>query len=231
MFGVASLAFSLVFGPSAATCTVAKSSPATTCRANVVVCPKCLAEDSAAAHQTRPPVAASQRARWQALALKTCAIHLTQLLAVEKDMTPRTMHDWSHCIGKVLPDLLRLIAAVERARSQASQAISSIAAMVDRTGCSLTDTLPLHVAITDCELFGAVASFGRMPNLKTIADQEWRPVGAAGFDIVAGGQPGIERKLSGPTPTRAPPTRVRRPSSAAGTKFSSSVARTPTSRY
>lgn len=63
-------------------------------RANVV-CPKCLAEDSAAAHQTRPPVAASQRARWQALALKTCAIHLTQLLAVEKDMTPRTMHDWS----------------------------------------------------------------------------------------------------------------------------------------
>lgn len=36
-----------------------------------------------------------------------------------------------------------------------------------------------------------------MPNLKTIADQEWRPAGAAGFDIVAGGQPGIERLLEG----------------------------------
>lgn len=51
--------------------------------------------------------------------------------------------------------------------------------------CNLNDTLLLQVAITACELFGAVASFSRMPNLKTLADQDWRQAGADGFDIVA----------------------------------------------
>jgi hypothetical protein len=43
----------------------------------------------------------------------------------------------------------------------------------------LLDTLPLHVAIAACELFGAVAAFGRTANLKRLTGEEWRIAGDA----------------------------------------------------
>lgn len=166
-------------------------------RATVVVCPKCLAEDIAAAPQSRPQVVASQRARWQIAALNTCAIHLMPLVVVDKDMTPGTLHDWAHHVGKILPYLPRLVAGA------GTRPLTGFETYVlDRinggpAGPCLIDTLPLHVAIAACELFGAVAAFGRMPNLKTLTDEEWRQAGATGFAIIADGKPGIETFLGG----------------------------------
>ncbi|MHC2280402.1 hypothetical protein ACVME8_007045 [Bradyrhizobium diazoefficiens] len=166
-------------------------------RATVVVCPKCLAEDLAGAPTLRPQVVAYQRARWPIAALKTCSIHLTPLVVVDKDMTPSTLHDWSHHVGKVLPFLPRLVA---EAGTRPLTALETY--ILDRTNggpaaAGLIDTLPLHVAIEACELFGAVAAFGRTPNLKTLTDEEWRQAGAAGFDIIAADKPGIEAFLAG----------------------------------
>ncbi len=59
----------------------------------------------------------------------------------------------------------------------------------------LLDSMPLHVAIAGCELFGAAASLGRMPNLKALTDDEWRCAGAAGFDILNSGKPAVDTFL------------------------------------
>ncbi|MFC7699498.1 TniQ family protein [Bradyrhizobium sp. GCM10028915] len=166
-------------------------------RATVVVCPKCLAEDLAAAPRARPETVVVQRARWQIAALKTCPTHLAPLVVVDKDMNPRTLHDWSHHISKILPRLPRL--AVDAVRRPLTGFETYV---LNRTngvaaGAGLIDTFPLHVAITACELFGAVAAFGPMPNLKTLTDEEWRQAGAAGVNIIAAGKPGIEAFLAG----------------------------------
>jgi hypothetical protein len=164
-------------------------------RAVVFVCPKCLAEDIAAAPRIRPRIAAFQRAPWQIAALKTCHIHLAPLVAADKDMTPSVMHDWSHHVAKVLPDLARL---ADDADTRALTRFETY--VLDRINGGSTrggpvDGLPLFVAIAACETFGAVATFGRMPNLKTLTDEQWRTAGAAGFDIVGAGKPGIEAFL------------------------------------
>lgn len=165
-------------------------------RATVVVCPKCLAEDLAGAPTSRPQVVAYQRARWPIAALKTCAVHLAQLVVVDKDMTPRTMHDWSHHVAKVLPFLPRLAAEADTRPLTAFEAYVLNRIEGGPAVAGLVDTLPLHVAIAACELFGAVAAFGRTPNLKTLTDEEWRQAGAAGFDIIAAGKTGIDSFLA-----------------------------------
>ncbi|EHR03026.1 TniQ family protein [Bradyrhizobium sp. WSM471] len=166
-------------------------------RATVVVCPKCLAEDVAAGPRSRPQIAAYQRARWQIAAMKTCAIHLAPLAVVDKDMTPSTLHDWSQHVGKILPDLPSLVAEADTRPLTAFETYIFNRTNGVAAGAGLIDTFPLHVAITACELFGAVAAFGRMPNLKTLTEAEWRQAGAAGFDIIANGKPGVEAFLAG----------------------------------
>lgn len=161
-------------------------------RATVVVCPKCLAEDLAGAPTSRPQVVAYQRARWPIAALKTCAIHLAPLVVVDKDMTPSTLHDWSYHVGKVLPFLPRLVAEAGTRPLTAFETYVLFRAEGGPIRGGWIDRLPLHVAIAACELFGAVAVFGRTPNLKNLTDEQWRQAGAAGFDIVADGKPAIE---------------------------------------
>ncbi|MBM7482336.1 TniQ family protein [Bradyrhizobium canariense] len=160
-------------------------------RGAVLVCPKCLAEDIAAAPQSRPQIAAAQRARWQIAALKTCATHLAPLVIADKDMTPGTMHDWSHHVGKVLPDLPRLVAEAGTRPLTGFDTYVLNRLSGGSVRCDLLDTLPLHVVIAACDLFGAVALFGRTPNLNKLVDEEWRAAGGAGFDIFAGGKPSV----------------------------------------
>jgi hypothetical protein len=164
-------------------------------RAAVFVCPKCLAEDIAAAPGIRPRIAAFQRAPWQIAALKTCQIHLAPLVAADKDMTPSVMHDWAHHVGKILPCLPHLAAQAATRPLTLFEAylLDRIDGGSARGG--LIDGLPLFVAIAACETFGAVATLGRMPNLKKLTDEQWRVAAAAGFDILDGGKPGIEAFL------------------------------------
>lgn len=165
-------------------------------RATVVVCPKCMAEDLAGAPASRRHALPFQRAIWLVAALKTCAVHLAPLVIVDKDMTPGTMHDWSHHAGKVLPALPHLVA-----ETGARPLTTFETYLLDRldgrsAGTGLIDTLPLNVAIAACELVGAVATLGRMPNLKKLTDEQRRHASAAGYDVMAGGVPAIEAFLA-----------------------------------
>jgi hypothetical protein len=136
-------------------------------RGTVVVCPKCLAEDLDAAPRSRQPTSApAGRSRPCGPARST-----SRLVVVDKDMTPKTMRDWSHHVGKILPNLTRL--AAETGTRPLTGFETYVLHRVNG-GCArggLIDTLPLHVAIAACELFGAVASFGRIPNLKMLTDE------------------------------------------------------------
>ena len=161
-------------------------------RAAVAVCPKCLAADIAAAPHLRPELAAYQRAIWQIAAVKTCHVHTVSLVVAVKDMTPSLLHDWSYHLGKVLPDLCRLAAEAERRPVTGLENYVVTRVIQGRLAGGLLDTLPLHAAIAACELFGAVAAFGRTVNLKKLGDEEWRVAGGAGFDILADGKPGLE---------------------------------------
>lgn len=82
-------------------------------RATVAICPKCLAGDIADAAGLRAELAPYQRALWQIAAVKTCPIHATPLAVLEKDLTPNLLHDWSHHVAKVLPQLARLVTDAE----------------------------------------------------------------------------------------------------------------------
>jgi hypothetical protein len=163
-------------------------------RQAVAVCPVCLRGDIANS-QLDARLAPFGRSLWQIAASKTCPIHRTPFVVIVNDLTPSTLHDWTYHLAKAAPDLPRLAAeAVERPLTGLE---TYIVERLDRQGQShpVLDALPLHAAIHACELFGAVATLGRTPDLKQLADKQWRIAGAAGFEIFAGGTAAVAEFL------------------------------------
>jgi hypothetical protein len=160
-------------------------------RATVAICPKCLASDIADAPGLRAELAPYQRALWQIAAVKTCPIHTTPLVVLDKDLTPNLLHDWSRHVGKVLPQLARLVSNAETRPLTGLESYVTMRVAHGPVGGRLLDTFALHVAIAASELFGAVATLGRRVNLKRLTDEEWRVAGGAGSDIFAGGSAGV----------------------------------------
>jgi hypothetical protein len=163
-------------------------------RSAVAVCPCCLADDIAAGPSLQPHVAAFGRAIWQIAAVKDCPVHQTPLVIAIKDVTPSKMHDWTQHVANVIPDLPRMLAeAVQRQLTGLETYVVERIAQGPTGG--LLDTFPLHAAIGACELFGAVATLGRTPDLKKMTDDEWRAAGGAGYDIFASGSDGVTEFL------------------------------------
>lgn len=145
----------------------------------------------AGAQQLRPELAPYGRAIWQIAAVKSCHIHTVPLAILNKDLTPGVLHDWSHHVGNV-PPRLPYLADVERRANSGLEYYVITRTTHGLISSGLLDSLPLQVAITACELFGAVALFGRTANRKTLIDEEWRAAGGAGFDILTHGKAGVE---------------------------------------
>jgi hypothetical protein len=164
-------------------------------RQAIAVCPHCLAEDIATS-QSRPSLAPFGRAIWQIAAIKTCAVHGIALSIAVRDRTPSKLHDFAHHVAGVVPDLDRLVAvAVERPVSGLEAYVTG--RLNADAGPQLLDQLPLYVAIGACELFGAVATLGRTPDLKRLTDEQWHAAGGAGFEIFASGEAGVADFLEG----------------------------------
>jgi hypothetical protein len=158
-------------------------------RKNVAVCPACLKDDIAASN-LRPQLAVFGRADWQIDAVKNCAVHDSALIVVSDDMTPGKMHDFAYQVGPVLANLDMLAGQAERRQSTGLETY-----ILNRfEGCRhspLLDSLDLFVAISFCDLLGAVDLFGRTTNLNKMTDEQWRLAGARGFEIADGGDASV----------------------------------------
>jgi hypothetical protein len=165
-------------------------------RAAVAVCPNCLADDIAAAPHLRPHVAVYGRSISQIDAIKTCPVHSVPLAVIAEDLTPHTLHDFSHHVGKAIASIGRLAGQAEH-RLPTDLENYVVARLDGGRNSPFLDSLELHAAIKFAEMTGAVELFGRTPNLKGLSDEEWRQAGAAGFEIVNGGPVAIGAFLSG----------------------------------
>lgn len=164
-------------------------------RAAVTVCPQCLARDIAAAPRLQPQLGAIGRSIWQFNVVKTCPVHSIPLIPIAENLDIRMRHDFAYHIGTVASRLGRM---AEKAVLRPLTLLERY--VVDRlegarTSSPFLDGLELHAAIRFSETVGAVAIFGRTANLTKLSDDEWRFVGAAGFEIAAGGQGPIEAFL------------------------------------
>jgi hypothetical protein len=162
-------------------------------RKRVAVCPHCLAEDIAKSNR-QPHLAVHGRAIWQIDCIKTCPIHRTALVGITDDMTPATLHEFTHHVAPVLPSLSKL--GDQAVRRELTGLEDYVLKRLDGARqAPFLDELALFVAIKLCEMLGAVDLFGRTANLKRLSDEQWRLAGAAGFVIAAGGAAAISAFL------------------------------------
>jgi hypothetical protein len=162
-------------------------------RKRVAVCPYCLAEDIANSDH-RPHLAVYGRAIWQIDAIKSCPVHQSALVEIADDMSPTTLHEFTHHVAPVLLNLAILAdQAVDRKLTGLENYV--LARLDGVQEAPFLDSQVLFVAIKLCEMLGAVELFGRTANLRRLSDEQWRLAGAAGFVIAAGGAPAISGVL------------------------------------
>jgi hypothetical protein len=165
-------------------------------RLRVRVCPRCLQEDIGARPDLAPHLAAYNRGPWAIEAVKTCPRHNLGLVAVSIDPAPNSMHDFVQHVSPALGRLDRLIKKAPRRRPSGLETYV-LARLAGEHISPFLDGLELHAAIKTAEMIGAVAVFGRTPNLRRLSDDDWWRAGAAGFEIAAAGVPAIGGFLTG----------------------------------
>ncbi len=165
------------------------------CRVRVRVCPRCLQEDIGARPNFAPRVAVYNRGPWLIEAVKTCPRHNLGLVEVSNDAAPNDLHDFVHHVSPVLGGLDQL---AERALRRPPNGLENyiMARLGGERRVPFLDSLELYVAIKTCEMIGAVAAFGRTPNLRRLTGDDWWRAGGAGFAIAAGGVPATEAFLT-----------------------------------
>jgi hypothetical protein len=110
-------------------------------------------------------------------------------------LNPNALHDFTHHVAGAVPRLETLLADSE-SRKLSGLERYILARLKGDAGPAFLDAQPLYVAIKTREMIGAVAVFGRTPNLKRLSDGEWWRAGAAGFDIADSGIEAIGRFLA-----------------------------------
>lgn len=158
-------------------------------RQRLFVCPACLKDDIRTS-SLPPEFAAYGRTAWLLTHIRTCPIHCLSL--VEVDTTPNAhLHEFSFLVHQSVSDIDSLI---QRAHQRSPSALETY--LLNRiTGhvgeFAWLNGLDWFVAGKTCKIIGAVAEFGRTPNLKTLTDDDWHRAGAKGFEIAADGEAGI----------------------------------------
>jgi hypothetical protein len=164
---------------------------ATLRRARVMVCPLCITEDLA---DDASPWMASGRVDWLLDPIRTCRHHGVALTEVARVDTPTLLHDFARCLAPSLVEIPRLAAEAQKVQTSALERYL-IERLDGRQDQAWLDALPWHAAAKTCEMIGAVELFGRKAPIKTLADDEWREAGAAGYEIASGGDAGIRAWL------------------------------------
>ncbi len=164
-------------------------------RATVRVCPRCLADDVAAATEW-PDHAPYGRTLWMLEPLRACALHGIALVTLGKASRPGALHDVASAIA---PHLSRLAALAVEAKPVPPSAMEGY--LLDRLGGDAVgggwlDGLSWYAAADACQTIGAVALHGPDVRLLELDETGWRAAGDAGHAIAAGGEPGMRALLT-----------------------------------
>lgn len=164
-------------------------------RSRIHVCPACLIGDIQATPTIRPEVAPYNRSTWLIEAIKTCPVHRIALVEIATDRAPNSLHDFAFHVAPAVPHLDAMLETATR-RDLSGLETYVLRRLEGATEGQFLDGLPLYVAIRACEMIGAVAVFGRRPNLSRLSDEDWRRASARGFEIAAGGAKAIGEFLT-----------------------------------
>lgn len=164
-------------------------------RAQVRVCPACLASDMA-----RWPVLEAAapycRAEWQIGAIRTCPEHGLSLLEVAHDRYPTQVHDFCLLVRNNLRDIPRLMAmAVQRPLSGLEKYLFKRLEGEAYLDTPWLNGLPFYAAARLCEVVGAVDLNGPEVRIHDLAEDQWWAAGEAGFDSISEGPDGLRRLL------------------------------------
>jgi len=161
----------------------------------LVVCPHCLIED-ADGSSLQPEVAMFGRAIWQIRAIRTCPTHQVPLIQLDTAEDRETLHDFA---AQIAP-LRNSLPPLTDHRPPRSPTGFELYLLSRLSGCQARavwlDELGFSAALKTCEMLGAVAEFGRTPNLKELTSDEWRQAGASGFEILRHGPDSLKAYLS-----------------------------------
>jgi hypothetical protein len=105
------------------------------------------------------------------------------------------VHDFSALVGPRVAYLDDMSTSAKRRPASALE--NYLLARLDGSRSSpWLDGLEFYPAAKLCEITGAVALFGRTPNLHKLSDADWHAAGGAGFEIASGGEPSFRAFLS-----------------------------------
>ena len=163
-------------------------------RQRLFVCPACLKHDVSAS-SLAPEFAVYGRTAWLLEHIRTCPHH--HLSLVEIDVTPDAyLHEFSFLVQQSLPDIDQLIQRAPQRSPSGLETYLLNRITGDAAQSPWLNGLDWFVAGKTCEIIGAVAEFGRTPNLKVLTDDDWYRAGAKGFEIASAGDVGIRSFLA-----------------------------------
>lgn len=163
-------------------------------RTGVRYCPDCLRDDEAQADR-RPGTRRYGRKLWTTLAVRTCPIHSTSLVAVGTTGNPDHQHDFCYLLRHMRMDMARA------AKSSIPQSFSPFEGYVSlrlreqKIGNDLLDGLPLHVATDLCELAGMTELHGRKFTMLSMTDSQRWEASQRGFELFKDGKDGLDQFL------------------------------------
>lgn len=164
-------------------------------RAQVRVCPACLASDMA-----RWPLLAMAapycRAEWQISSIRTCPIHGLSLVEVAHEHYSSLIHDFCLLTKDSFRDTTSLTAsATERPPSYLENYLLKRLAGDAYPDTPWLNSLPFYTAARLCEIVGAVDLHGPQVRINSLTEDQWWAAGDTGFDTLASGPDGLRRLL------------------------------------
>lgn len=160
-------------------------------RSRVRICPECLNEDRQRASSAIPEqVAGYGRTTWKAESLRTCVRHDVVMVDLPAGSLASAREFVSTVASHLSPDRAGMPPVRRRAASVFERYLHG--RLEGHDGECWLDTLPFFAAARSCEILGAVAVFGRTPNLNTLTTDDWARAGQEGFQIASNGLIPIE---------------------------------------
>jgi len=164
-------------------------------RQSFVCCPICMVQDMKAG-LLDPAINAYGRAIWSIVQCRTCITHGVAHVKIGEVPPPAMIHDFTAAVRLHEGTIYRLAEEpVLRTASDFERNLVDRIGGKDR-GSGWLDSLDFSVAVKACEVFGAVAEFGRTVNLKRLSGPQWAAAGAAGYDILRRGTATLRAFLS-----------------------------------